>query len=643
MSPIRKNMKYNNIMNTRQQKIIGILKEKNDWIRGKELSNMLGVSDRTIRSDIALLGKSYKGIIESNLQNGYRLNQEVLAKNNIEMKEAIPQTSEERCKYIIKKLLLDKPYLNIYDLQCEIYVSESTLKNDIKRIAKIVEKFKGVEFLKDGNYISLSGSEESKRLVYKDMLADETKGNFINVNKIAQLFPNFDLIRVKDVLEKSLEQFDYKIREETFTILLIHVGVAIQRMLTCHYIDISRDNEKMKKSMEYNIAMVFFDNITSFIPIHANENELALFAGLLMGRHSSVYLENAGIKTAENLLERIISTIKEEYGIDFSMDAVFKDGIVMHLQNLLERMYNGIEITNVCLSGIKKSYPLVFEMSVLVGHIVEKYTGFLISEDEIGFLAMHIGAAYDRLNIKYFYHAVMIQPNNDAFTGICSEKIKERFGDRLLLDAVLDYYEASVIEQNRPDLILTTVPLSHKIDIPVVVISAFLNNSDEYKISSMLNEMEKKRHKRAFDSYIKCLILEKFFFLNLECEDYKEVIHVMCDEMYRGGRVEKSFEQSTLEREKMAYTSFYYGYAIPHALNYAAIKSTIGIAILKKPILWGEYEVRLVLLLAVRNDERELLKVFLEWFGNICDDTILLDNAMRTKSAKEFIDMVLQK
>lgn len=40
------------IMQMRQKRILEILREKRGWIAGKELSTILSVSDRTIRSDI---------------------------------------------------------------------------------------------------------------------------------------------------------------------------------------------------------------------------------------------------------------------------------------------------------------------------------------------------------------------------------------------------------------------------------------------------------------------------------------------------------------------------------------------------------------------------------------------------------------
>ncbi len=175
------------IMQMRQKRILEILREKRGWITGKELSTILSVSDRTIRSDIDQLGRTYEGLIESSVRYGYRINQDVLEKSNLELKENIPQTSDERCKYIIERLLFHTPRLHIFDLQYDIYVSEFTIRNDIRKISDMLKKYDGIELVKAGNYIYLEGSEERKRYVYKDMLANETRGNFINLNKIDQI------------------------------------------------------------------------------------------------------------------------------------------------------------------------------------------------------------------------------------------------------------------------------------------------------------------------------------------------------------------------------------------------------------------------------------------------------------------------
>lgn len=102
------------VLNKRQEKIIIVMQESKDWVVGRELANLMGVSDRTIRSDIVKINKFYEDIlIESNLKYGYRINKDKIKSLNIELTEIIPQTPEERCIYILQELLFEKNEINI--------------------------------------------------------------------------------------------------------------------------------------------------------------------------------------------------------------------------------------------------------------------------------------------------------------------------------------------------------------------------------------------------------------------------------------------------------------------------------------------------------------------------------------------------
>lgn len=55
-----------------------LLDESKSWITGKEISRLMNVSDRTIRSDIENINRFYdKQLIESNLRSGYRINMNI--------------------------------------------------------------------------------------------------------------------------------------------------------------------------------------------------------------------------------------------------------------------------------------------------------------------------------------------------------------------------------------------------------------------------------------------------------------------------------------------------------------------------------------------------------------------------------------
>ena len=243
------------MLNKRQKKIIMLMNEDKNWIMGKELAKLFGVSDRTIRNDIAKINDFYKDLlIISNVRYGYKIDEYKTKSLNISSGDIIPQTSEERCAYIIQELLFGKGKINLILLQEKIFISEASLDNDIKKTRR-------------SNYIELIGNEDEKRSLYKNLLTNETDGNFLNLNKIASLFKEFDLIRVKTILEETLKEHHYHVRELALPRLILHIGVTIDRMLKYNFIKTDRGSKDLKNSIEYKISKKFFNKIASEINI----------------------------------------------------------------------------------------------------------------------------------------------------------------------------------------------------------------------------------------------------------------------------------------------------------------------------------------------------------------------------------------
>ena len=92
-------------------------------------------------------------------------------------------------------------------------------------------------------------------------------------------------------------------------------------------------------------------------------------------------------------------------------------------QNEVERKNKNIHIDNMYLQELKKKYPLVFELSIRVGEILNEELGIDISENELGFLALHLGAAYERTHNHQHYKAIMIYPMDQAFGDILLKNI----------------------------------------------------------------------------------------------------------------------------------------------------------------------------------------------------------------------------
>ncbi len=636
------------VLNKRQEKVVLIMDSNKQWITGKELSNILNVSDRTIRSDIDHINKHYgETLIESNLRYGYRLNYELFTKLNIEFDNITPQTPAERCVYIIQALLFEKHELNLMALQDQVFVSGYSIDNDLKRIKKILEPYSNLKLVRSKNFIRLEGSEESKRKLYKELLAEETQGNFLNLNRLAAFYKTFDLLEVKQILEETFEEYHFHVREMAFPMLMLHVGIAIERILRHNFIHTDRKNDVIQQSVEYQIASKFFTKVARKIRIEIVEDEIVLLTLLLLGKKSTDYTQDlvhlsTGNYSLQDLVEGMLNDLKEAFDIDFTQDMELKVGLQMHIQSLIERHLKHVNVNNVYLEEIKRKYPLVFEMGIRVGRYMEEVLNMKISESEVGFIALHLGSAYERLNLNRKYRVVMIYPNDQALSNLCVQKVNNRFYERLEIVECMNFFEEQMILKHKPDLILTTLPLKHHLEIPTLQISLFINFEDESRIFQALNSLDKHKFQFEFISKITTLIDDQFFYTNVEAKAPEDIICFMCDRLYDQGYVDEGFKDAVLLREEMSATSFAYSFAIPHTMNVSAKKSNLSVAILKKPILWGSYDVKLVILLAIHEEDNTLMKLFFDWLSNAVSDSRKFASLLDVKTHEEFIEQMME-
>ena len=83
-------------MQTRQEQLMVILAQSQGWLKGRDLAALLGVSDRTIRSDMNKLKQDYPGAIQTHHHKGYRLVAQALEDSNQPSPLGLPQSQEER-------------------------------------------------------------------------------------------------------------------------------------------------------------------------------------------------------------------------------------------------------------------------------------------------------------------------------------------------------------------------------------------------------------------------------------------------------------------------------------------------------------------------------------------------------------------
>ena len=631
------------MLTKRQNMIMTIMNNQKDWIVGKDLAKLLNVSDRTIRNDIAAINEFYADtMIESNIRKGYRIQGEKVKRFIEETKKEIPETGEER-RWLILKTLVEHNQVNIYQLADQMCISEFSLENDMNKIRKLLDNYQGLKVIRQSNMLQLAGGEREKRHLYEELISYKISGNLWNLNKVAENFMRFDLLKVKELLKDIFEEFHYQMNEVRIPTLLIHVGVILERNFACHFLKEDEEQQGKYGREEYEISRHFFEKIGARLSLQVREAEICDFAIYLEHGKRKGYCEEEQLQgLASDLVQHIIVEIREHFDIDFSEDCEFRLGLEVHTVSLLKRHYANVEIDHTCLEEVKRKYPLIFEMGVWVCKIMEEHLNIIISENEISFIALHLGSAYERANLRRKYRCLLICPHNQTVKDLCIQKIVNRFQDRMEIVGCMSYFEESLIREKNLDLILTTPPVAHALDIETTEISMFFAHTDEAAVFQTLNRLDQIRYRNNFQFFILNLIREEFFTANMAVEEPEKIISDMCDKLYARGYVKENFKEGVLKRERLSPTSFFHGFAIPHNMSHQeTIHSAISTAILKQPVQWGSYEVRFVLLLAITEENRNFLKIFFDWLDDIVSNPEKFARLLEVQDYQSFVNTLL--
>lgn len=630
------------MLNERQKNIIDLLNDRK-WITGKEIAHILNVTDRTIRNDIEHINQFYNCmLISANKRMGYHLDQTLLSKQDIEPKEIIPQTAHERCVWMIKELLFKESEINLIKLQDRVFVSGYSIDNDLKKVRRIINDYPTLKIIRNKNTIRLIGTEEDKRQLYKDLLTEETKGNFINLNSIADLWKSFDLLEIKDILNEVCEANEYYIRDISLPMIMIHAGVSIERIINHNYLENTTCNEQLKNSIEYKVSYEFFSKVSKVVHIPVIENEVVLFSYLLLGNSGKLTDKSEKYDVdIKRIYKEIIEQIKDYFGIDLSNDYDLRLGLMTHLKSLLERQKNNVKVTNIYLKEIKRKYPLVFEMAVHAGEVLTECTGYSINENELAFLALHLGAAYERSQSIHRHRCVVIIPHNQMLSKPCVEKLKTRFGERMSIVEIMHFFEEEQVKRCKLDFILTTVPLKHQLDIPTLQITLFVNNEDESKVFQLLNKLDQKLYHEDVVHMLKKLIKKDLFHVHKIFNSSEEILNYLCDELIDNNLATKEYKDDVFKRESISATSFMYGFAVPHSIEVSTKKSCISVLILDKGVKWGDFDVKFIILLGIRDTDNHLLKIFFDWLSNIVANPKKFDQLLEVNNYEEFMKEII--
>jgi lichenan operon transcriptional antiterminator len=621
------------IQNKRLIKILKLLLNSKKPLTGNEISKLVGVSSRTIRTDIKNLNDLLRkngGIINSDKSKGYNLKiKNKDAFNKFKMTEEENQvletnfcTPEERISYIVTRLLLnalnDKQITQM-NLAYEMYISLSTLKKDLKEVEKRVAKYnlKIISYKTKG--IMIFGNESDIRYCIAECVFNNNK-NYNEDNKFYNnIFKGIDLDKIRGITLNIISKYSIKLTDIAFENMLIHIAIMIKRSSNKNIISYKRGEiDEIEKTKEFKIVNELMIEIYKELNTQVESSEIYYITQHLIAskRYSKVSQNETKY---ENLISLIIFNIKQKTNIDFSNDKQLIMGLKIHLKTAINRMKFNMNIRNEMLKVIKTNYQLAFQIAVIASKVIEKEEQIVVNENEIGYIAIHFGAALSRRGIDNDCNskkAIIICSTGIGTALLIKENIKNKFGDKIKVVKTISMYEINKDIIDSVDLILTTIPVKSIKSKKIVQVSNLLNDDEVNKIKKVILGQEyddKLEYKKFFR--------KEFFYKKKDLKSKQEVIDFLTDEMIETGFMTEKTKASVIEREDMSSTEIGHLVAIPHPIDNDMNVSAIGVLVLDKPIIWNENYVQVVFLISIDKEKFKLWEiVFLKLFKYLVEE-----------------------
>lgn len=633
-------------METKEYAVLNYLFHHTEgWCTAASMAARLEMSPRSIKTYIASMNDQCSGIIESS-PRGFRLADPKRAGELLKnQKETAGQTPESRRSYVLRRLLIECESCALERLAEELYVSPVTLERELRQMKVYLQDY-GLRFQIRRGVVQIEGSERNKKRIVSALIFEESKNFFNNMHQLNAYFPEIDLELLRDIVEKELAAHQCFLNDYSISNLVLHIAITVQRNKRGLSIpEEEPSNRRVQVEAEYQqIVRNICQTVQEEYGVEFSDSDRYAFSVILITR--LIHLHTA---QAEDMLEtsvrRLVLLIVQRVEETFSLQLGESDFLVrfgLHIKNMLIRFHGGIYLRNPQTQLIKNKYPYIYDIAVFIAGVIDEETRVRISEDEIAYIALHIGGLIEEQNAsRSKVKAVLISPQYYAGAPAVLQRLTRVFSDSLFISAVMRSVEG-LQTLHGIELVLSTIPIETPLPIPLLQISPFGGAQDDHRITDRVEKIRRERLQNTIREKLQTFFKPELFYPACRFATQAEAIHKMSTALRRYGYVDEGFEQKLVQRETVS-SSAYCDIAVPHPLDMDAKSTAIAVALLEHPLVWGQQKVKIIMMLAITKEDRPLFRNIFDVVTQAIVDPDRLSQLLRAKTYDEFINLLISE
>ena len=623
--------------------LLELLRGSEDWLPATALAERLGVSTRSVRSYVtAAKSAAHPFDIIATSSAGYRLNRDAYFAYRAafdDTPDSIPSTPRERAHHIAHRLAESVNGVAIDDLAADLHVSAPTIENAVKRIRAIADEV-GVQLDRVDNVLAFRADEPQLRRLLSTLIHETTDTGLLSLDTIAKRFELESLVEFKTDLIERLDYHHFIINEYGIDAVLLHLAIAVDRVR--QGLTLPDDDQPLDEDAQF-VAGILRDLVRRHFDVELGAREEWYLSRQLVTRIITPGTDSDAARADpadRATTARALELVHDEYLIELRNDDLI-DRLALHVGHLVTRAKFDSPSRNPLQKSIKASYPLVWDIAVFIASTIQREREIVIDEDEISYIALHIGSHLERqAQAKNRVSATIVSPSYYDVHIVMRESVEKMLGSEVSIDSVITRTDVRPSDIHT-EIVITTIPLSFESD-SIVQVQPFLTESDVDTVRKAAARARRIRRRSAIREQLLKYFQPETFFRNVRFDSPEDMIRGLGASLISLGIIDESYIESAIERERMSSTVFVEGLAVPHAMSMTADRPTIAIAVNENSSDWGEHKVSVVAFIAFAASGRdEFQSVFEQIVDVFADRTRMNEVVKNSTSFENFIDTLV--
>ncbi|WP_243232471.1 transcription antiterminator [Microbacterium sp. CIAB417] len=632
----------------RQDQLLSVLLRQDGWATAASLADQLGVTPRSVRSYVAALNARVDeaDAVESG-PAGYRAAAGARAALRARADESAPR---DRLHAVVR-LLLDEPGgVDLYETADRLHVSEATVESDLARVRALLE---GTELVleRERETIRLRGTEAAQRRLLSRLAHDEMDAGSFHPESIRHALAG-DVVgpeavaAFKIALVRELGALGYFVNELAISDVLLHIAIAADRVAAGRALETetgsgpARDPQGEIGRVGGQITRLAHEHFG----VRLGEGDAAHLATLVLtrvvapGRGSGSDLARSGVDpVVEEAVRAEVARAAGDYQVDLVDDA-FLLRLALHVQNLLRRAKEQAWTRNPLTRSLKSSYPMIFEVAVSIASGLHDRLDLPVNDDEIAYIAMHIGGRLERSRkSESILTATIVCPGYYELHELLRSSVDRSLGSAIEVTHVVTSVDPDWRAFDT-DLVLSTIEPGLRGD-RFVRVQPFLGEADVERVQQAAARLRRARRLARLRTELARYLDASAFVHPLEDVGDEAIIRRLGGLLVQAGLIDQDYVDKTVQRERMSSTAFTDALAVPHSLHMTARRTAIAIGVADGSVAWGDGRVQVVALAAFSESDRAAFQTVFEQLVEVFSERESVQRLVRRGTTFEsFLD-----